>query len=124
MPATPLTPQKLRAFPYARQAGSYVHQRGRAYYRGGRVEDVDRLDDCHAVCQVRGDSGDYEVAIRADAGRNGLAFECDCPHADAGNFCKHMVAAGLELADHLEDVDEDDDRIEPAASHGAFSPGG
>lgn len=102
-----LTPRLLKDFPYIGQAGPDVVQRGRAYQRGGRVDEVELLDDSTAVCQVRGNSGDYEVEVRAVAGKLGLVFSCDCPHADEGNFCKHMVAAGLELADYLEDTDDE-----------------
>ena len=112
MPSLP--PQLLRSFPYARRAGAAVAQRGCAYYSEGRVVELDLRDDQTAVCQVEGNTGEYEVQIRAVAGKDGLTFDCDCPHADDGNFCKHMVAAGLELADYLaEEADAGDDFNEP-----------
>lgn len=102
-PMQPLTARLLRSFPYASQAGPGILQRGRAYYKAGRVQDVDLLNDRTAVCQVMGDSGEYEVRIQADTCKNGLSFSCDCPYADGGNFCKHMVAAALELTEFLND---------------------
>ena len=107
-----LTSQLLRNFPYTRRAGAAVAQRGRAYQAEGRITEIDLRNDRIAVCQVEGDSGDYEVQVRAVAGKDGLAFTCDCPHADDGNFCKHMVAAGLELAEYLDEEAEGRDEIE------------
>lgn len=75
---------------------------------------MELLDDYAAVGQVQGDSGNYEVQIKA--GQGGLTFECDCPHAEGGSFCKHMVATGLELADFLAEDDDlyaDEDDVEP-----------
>src|SRR5258708_40304525 len=78
-----------------------------------------------AVCQVRGDSGGYEVRIKSDSSKSGLTFSCDCPYAAEGNFCKHMVAAALELTDFLDDSDDDDfdeDYLEPAVYRKPPSP--
>ena len=72
--------------------------------------DMELLNRSTAVCQVMGDSDDYEVQIQANSGKDGLTFSCDCPYAGDGNFCKHMIAAALELTDFLDDdVVEDDD---------------
>src|SRR5258708_837394 len=112
----PLTARLLRNFPYAKQADSGTLQRGRAYYKDGRVEEVDLVNSHTAICQVNGNSGDYEVRIQSDSSRNGLTFGCDCPFADGGNFCKHMVAAALELTDYLDVEDFDDEDIVLPAS--------
>ena len=104
-----LTAALLRDFSYDLHADARTLQRGRAYYQKARVVDIELPNSSTALCQVSGDSGDYEVEIRADSSEEGLDFSCDCPHADAGNFCKHMVAAGLDLADLLAENDDFDD---------------
>ncbi len=109
-----LATQLLRRFPYSRHASAAVLSRGRAYHRNGRVREISLEDDQTAICQVSGDTGEYEVEIQADAVPGGLSFDCDCPHAADGNFCKHMYAAALALTDFLDedgfdelDFDED-----------------
>ncbi len=61
---------------------------------------------------VDGDSGEYAVEIEVDQKSGELYFECDCPYAEE-HFCKHMVAAALELSDFLkEDGSDFDDEEE------------
>jgi non-specific serine/threonine protein kinase len=108
----PITRQLLQKFPYNQQAGPDVVQRGRAYYQAGRVSEVEQVDAGTVICQVQGNTGDYEVEVRADGSKLGLHFECNCPHAEGGHFCKHMVAAALEVTDYLE-ADGYDDELEP-----------
>ena len=55
---------------------------------------------------VDGNSGEYTVEIEIDQGSGQLYFECDCLYAE-NNFCKHMVAAALELSEYLKDEDDD-----------------
>ena len=62
---------------------------------------------------VDGNSGEYTVEIEVDQGSGQLYFECDCPYAE-NNFCKHMVAAALELSEFLKGEEDDfDEEIEP-----------
>ena len=105
----PLTAQLLGRYPYGARASAAIRQRGRAYYQDGRVVDVELLNASTAICQVLGDSGDYQVQIEAKSSPNDLTFRCECPYAGDGNFCKHMIAAALELTDFLDDEDDDDD---------------
>lgn len=112
-----LTPELIANFPLSRHADSGSIQRGRAYHKDGRVWDVDLISDRKAVLIVSGDSDEYTVEIEASKKTGELLFECECPYADEGHFCKHMVAALLELKDYLEDGeelegDEDDDEEE------------
>jgi non-specific serine/threonine protein kinase len=117
-----LTPQLLQNFPYTRQVDARVLQRGRAYFKDARVREVDLLDDRTAVCQVMGDSGNYQVGIQAVSGQPGLAFSCDCPYADEGYFCKHMVAAALELTSFLEEESLDEEIEEPVTRQPVARP--
>src|SRR5579859_4172785 len=97
----PLTLRLLTTFLNDRRLGSTTLQRGRAYYKEGRVTEVDLTDGTAAVCQVEGDSGDYGVEFSAGVRNNDLIVSCDCPYAEEGNYCKHMVAAALELQNIL-----------------------
>jgi non-specific serine/threonine protein kinase len=107
-----LTPERLDRFPYSRYADARSIQRGRSYFKEGRVYDIELIGSSKAVCEVSGDTGDYTVEISADRKSGELDFDCDCPYAADGNFCKHMVAAALELSEFLKEqseYDEDDD---------------
>jgi non-specific serine/threonine protein kinase len=84
----------LRSF-----AGTNVFNRGRTYFFQNRV-DLISLNSDHAHCHVLG-THEYCVDLWLDDGL--LGADCSCPHAEAGYFCKHMVAAGLFLRDHLRD---------------------
>lgn len=104
MPA--LTPEPIANFPLSRYANLGSIQRGRAYYKDNRVWDADMVNAGKAVLIVNGDSGEYTVEIEVSKKPGELLFECDCPYADEGNFCKHMVAASMALKDYLEDGEE------------------
>lgn len=104
-----LTSHLLENYPYSNYASSKTIQRGRAYYEEGRVWDVQLDGDAKVICEVDGESGEYTVEIELDKKSGKLYFECDCPYA-VDNFCKHMVAAALELRELLkgkEDYEEE-----------------
>ena len=102
-----LTPQLLETFPYYQYADYKTIQRGQQYFRDRRVYDIEYYDD-YAVCQVEGNSDDYEVIISL-TGRNKIRTECTCPYAESGNFCKHMVASMLALTQYLKSEEVQDD---------------
>ena len=89
-----VTERNIRDF-----AGSSIYSRGLAYFRADRVQ-VKYADEQEAECIVRGTSY-YTVSLWLHHG-NDLGATCTCPYAANGWFCKHMVAAGLAVADHLE----------------------
>lgn len=93
-----VTEKNLREF-----AGPSLYSRGAAYFRAERVQ-VKYADEQEAECMVRGTSY-YTVALWLHQG-NDLGATCTCPYAANGWFCKHMVAAGLAVADHLEFYDD------------------
>jgi len=107
-----LTSSLLDNFPYSKYASAQTIQRGRAYYKDGNVWSADLVNDQKAVCFVNGDSGEYTVEIEIDKKSGELTFECDCYYADDGNFCKHMIAAALEVSEYLRDEEEDEDEEE------------
>ncbi len=102
-----ITPQLLDNYPYSRYADARSISRGRSYYQEGRVRDIELVSRSNAICEVSGDTGDYTVEINVDQKSGQLEFDCDCPYAADGNFCKHMVAAALELSEYLKEQDED-----------------
>ena len=74
-----------------RLAGDKAFARGKAYYQGGAVEEIDvRRGRYTAV--VMG-SEPYETSLGWDQGLRG---GCDCP-AGLDGFCKHQVALGLAV---------------------------
>lgn len=119
MPA--LTSQLLDNFPYSKYATAQTLQRGRDYYKDGRAWEVRMSSDQKATCLVDGDTGEYTVEIEVDKKTGDLYFECDCPYAETA-FCKHMVAAALEVSEYLKDEeeydeDEDEEELAPPISN-------
>jgi non-specific serine/threonine protein kinase len=107
-----LTSQLFDNFPYSKYATAQTIQRGRAYYKDGRVWSTDLVNDQEAVCIVNGDTDEYAVEIEIDKKSGELTFECECYYAEDGNFCKHMIAAALEMSEYLRDEEEDEDEEE------------
>ncbi len=102
-----LTPKLLDKFPYSRYADPKTIQRGHAYYKDGRVWDITlSRNDSRAVCMVDGDLGEYTVEIEVDQKSGELYFECDCSYSEE-HFCKHMVAAALELSEFITEGDSE-----------------
>jgi uncharacterized Zn finger protein len=78
-------------------AGVTVFARGEAYYEDGRVGPL-RETGRKIDARVEG-SETYHVELRDE--RESLGYDCDCPNAEDGYFCKHCVAVGLSwLAEH------------------------
>src|SRR5215211_4551978 len=104
-----LTPKLLDNYPYSRYADSKTIQRGHAYYKEGRVWDITLSQhDSKASCLVDGNSGEYTVEIDVDQKSGQLNCECDCPFAE-NYFCKHMIAAALELSEFLKNEEDEFD---------------
>ncbi len=97
-----LTPKLLDNFPYHLFADAKTIIRGRNYFKENRVWDVEFEDDYQVVCLVDGDNGEYTVAISVNQESDELEFSCDCPYSET-NFCKHMIAAALEVSSYLKD---------------------
>lgn len=106
------------------EAGDGAFSRGRAYHRDGQVE-LSRLSATALTGQAFG-SDTYRLTLNR-AG-SGWRWGCECPAADGGAFCKHLVAAVLAAragdcgaaADDGDDGDGDDgggdDRSAPRRS--------
>ena len=72
-------------------SGVAVFRRGEEYFSAGAVGRL-RTSDEKVSAKVEG-SDTYKVEMWDDDGD--LAYECTCPHAADGFFCKHCVAVGL-----------------------------
>ncbi|MFI5353661.1 MAG: SWIM zinc finger domain-containing protein, partial [Candidatus Binatales bacterium] len=72
-------------------AGATVFRRGEEYSSVGAVRRLRATDDT-ITADVEG-TETYQVQLRDDDGD--LVYECTCPHAADGYFCKHCVAVGL-----------------------------
>ena len=81
-----------------RYVGATIYERGRLYYQQGRVS-IDYVEEDYATCLVKGQEGVYDVRIELD--RNNLFFFCDCPYAEEGRICKHIVASVMAVREHL-----------------------
>lgn len=67
-----------------------VLNRGENYYRSNRVENLKKNNDSQYTARVRG-SDEYNVSVTV-VNNEITSLECDCPHAESGNYCKHMAA--------------------------------
>ncbi len=122
-----LTSQLLDTFPYSEYADFKTIQRGRTYHKEGRVWDIAlSKNNSKAVCEVDGDSGEYTVEIEVDQKSGQLYFDCDCPYAES-HFCKHMIAAALEVSTFLKEEGDyyvvDEEEAAPLPPSRPHSPG-
>ncbi|HVC16323.1 MAG TPA: SWIM zinc finger family protein, partial [Rhodanobacter sp.] len=76
-------------------AGSSAFRRGEEYLAVGAVGRL-RITGDKVAAKVEGTTT-YRVELRDDDGA--LAFDCSCPRAADGYFCKHGVALGLAWLD-------------------------
>lgn len=72
-------------------AGTAAFQRGEAYFSEGIVGHLIADDDA-ITARVQG-TATYRVELIGDDDE--LAYDCTCPRAADGYFCKHCVAVGL-----------------------------
>ena len=72
-------------------AGTTAFRRGEEYFSVGAVGRLVVTDD-NVTAKVEG-TETYQVELRDDDGN--LAYDCTCPRAADGYFCKHCVAVGL-----------------------------
>lgn len=72
-------------------AGATAFRRGEEYFSVGAVGRFRATDD-KVTARVEG-TETYQVELRDDDGD--LAYDCTCPRAADGYFCKHCVAVGL-----------------------------
>lgn len=73
-------------------AGSRSFERGEDYFKTGCVLGLEEYQG-KVVAKVSG-THDYRVKLWAED-EDELEYDCNCPYAGEGNFCKHCVAVGL-----------------------------
>lgn len=76
-------------------AGTTAFRRGEEYFSDGAVSRL-RATDGRITAKVEG-TETYQVELRDDD--SDLAYNCTCPRAADGYFCKHCVAVGLAWLD-------------------------
>lgn len=72
-------------------AGTTAFRRGEEYFSVGAVGRL-RVTDTKVTAKVEG-TETYQVELRDEDGD--LTYDCTCPRAADGYFCKHCVAVGL-----------------------------
>lgn len=74
-----------------RLSGDGAFERGKAYFQGGRVVDIQRKDGT-VFAKVRGtETYDVRIWMKDES----LAYACVCPQGQEQAFCKHAVAVAL-----------------------------
>ena len=77
-------------------ADSRTLERGRGYFREGRVSDVRRTANRIDAQVIGSGTSLYNAHIALDMrGEKGVAYDCDCPVGETGDFCKHLIALML-----------------------------
>jgi len=85
-------------------AGSGSFERGEKYFNSGSVFGLEEYQG-KVVAKVSG-THDYRVKLWIED-KDEIGYDCDCPFAGEGNFCKHCVAVGLAcVAERKEDSKE------------------
>ncbi|MGI8885019.1 MAG: DUF6880 family protein, partial [Pyrinomonadaceae bacterium] len=82
-----LSPQLLRDYADGSSFG-----RGEQYFKSEAVFGLEEYQG-KVVAKVSG-THDYKIKLWAED-EDELGYDCNCPYADEGNFCKHLVAVGL-----------------------------
>ena len=95
-------------------AGSRSYSRGEEYFEDGAVHHL-QCDGEQLTADVHG-THVYHARITNKDGF--LEGECSCPFGQDGNFCKHLVALGLE---YLERPKKASESPRSAASRQFFS---
>ncbi len=71
--------------------GNTIYNRGKNYVN--EILEIEMIDEYTLEAEIQGNYGDYDVNIYIE--RSNLKGKCDCPHADEGNLCKHLVGVIL-----------------------------
>ena len=83
-------------------AGKAAFERGRGYHAAGRIA-LSLVSDDALAGEAHG-TETYRLRLASDG--NDWLWDCDCPAAADGAFCKHLVAAVLTASDDAENSDE------------------
>jgi uncharacterized Zn finger protein len=78
-----------------RMANGRSFARGEAYFKDGRVHSLATYEG--TLTAIVSGQDDYCVMLRST--KREIEYSCDCPIGLDGEFCKHLVAAGLAWID-------------------------
>jgi uncharacterized Zn finger protein len=85
-------------------AGSGSFERGEKYFNSGSVFGLEEYQG-KVLAKVSG-THDYRVKLWVED-EDEIGYDCNCPFAGEGNFCKHCVAVGLAcIAERKKDSKE------------------
>lgn len=88
---------------FKRYFNESIWRRGQSYIDAGRVQNLKKVNRKTYHADVYGDEI-YEVEITVE---EPIKMSCNCPHAQAGNHCKHMAAVFIAYEKNsLATVDE------------------
>jgi uncharacterized Zn finger protein len=79
-------------------AGKSSFEKGKTYFNQGKVSSLIN-DKSKLTAKVKG-SQVYTVKLWKTSNQNILNYQCSCPFGREGNFCKHLVSAGLAFLNH------------------------
>jgi tetratricopeptide (TPR) repeat protein len=96
----------LRDTELRKLAGGAAFARGRDYWRMRRIH-ID-AQSAEALSGWAQGSRRYALWLRREAA--GWRWDCACPAADDGSFCKHLVAAALTAREGLSPAQPESDR--------------
>lgn len=74
-----------------RLATSRSFARGEAYFKDGRVHDLEAHEGTYTAIV----SGQEDYSVTLSSTEHEIDYSCDCPIGLEGEFCKHLVAVGL-----------------------------
>src|SRR5258706_13216516 len=86
---------------FKEEIASQILQRGRAYYRGGNITDLEMEDEGSWSAQVSG-TEDYDVTVKQLTGGD-MQCTCTCPF-DQGPYCKHSAAVLYAIEEAFPEV--------------------
>jgi len=100
----PLLSRMLTKSELRRWAGHTIYERGKLYFRQGRVRHLDTKYEPgkrgYAYAEVKGQRT-YRVEMQWNI-LGEVYGECTCPYAQRGLMCKHIVATALAVMEHEE----------------------
>ncbi|MFH1670278.1 MAG: SWIM zinc finger family protein [Patescibacteria group bacterium] len=90
-----------------------IVQRGKEYFRKGRVRDLAEMDDGVWRALIQGTEA-YDTTITMEDGRI-ARHRCNCPY-DLGQYCKHEVALLYAIREQMTGSADDDGQEGPGQS--------
>lgn len=84
------------------RAGPAAFKRGQGYWRAGRIA----LNKVSATALAGEAHGTETYSLWLKHAKGDWQWDCSCPAADGGGFCKHLVAAVLTAREEVVDAEQ------------------